>query len=88
MPMKTTWVSRAPGSSVARAAHTCPTISPAVRFRTNPIVPVRQNAQPNPHPTWVETQSVRRSPSGMTTAWIFRPSDSRRSSLALPSRET
>jgi hypothetical protein len=41
-------------------ASTWATISPAVRFRPNPIVPVAQNAQSSGHPTCVETHSVRR----------------------------
>ncbi len=49
-------------------------ISPAVRLRSSPMAPVRQKAQPKPQPTWVDTQSVRRSPSGIRTDWTRAPS--------------
>ena len=66
---------------------TWPTISPAVRLRSTPMVPVKQKAQPKPQPTWVETHRVRRSSSGMSTAWIRAPSPSRSTSFSLPSWE-
>ncbi len=42
-------------------AHTCPTISPAVRLRLIPSSAVRQNWQSTAQPTWLETQIVARS---------------------------
>jgi len=49
----------------SRATITCPTISPAVRFRTSFCVPVWQNEQVSVQPTWEEMQSVPRFSSGM-----------------------
>ena len=40
-------------------------ISPAVRLRSRPIFPVRQNPQFIAHPTWVEMQNVWAGVSGM-----------------------
>ena len=56
-----------PGKSPSRsrATSTCPTISAAVRLRTSGIVPVWQNVQLRVQPTWLETQSVPRSDSGI-----------------------
>ena len=48
---------------LARA--TWSTISPEVRFRESPIVPVMQKVQPTAQPAWVETQRVFRPVSGM-----------------------
>ncbi len=53
---------------------TCPTISPAVRCRTSPILPVRQKPQDMAQPTWVDTQKVMAGVSGMNTDSIRRPS--------------
>ena len=47
------------------STRTCAAISPAVRFRTRPILPVRQKAQPIAQPTCVETQKVWAGVSGM-----------------------
>ena len=75
--------------SRARAsARTCPAISPAVRLRTSPILPVRQNAQPMAQPTCVEMQKVCAGVSGMKTDSIWRPSPSRRTNFRVPSSET
>ena len=71
IPMKTRLVSGRGGepssSSIRRrlARATWSTISPEVRFRASPIVPVMQKVQPTAQPTWVETQRVFRSVSGM-----------------------
>ncbi len=56
-----------PGQSPSRsrATITWPTISPAVRLRTSRCVPVWQNEQVSVQPTWLDTQSVPRSVSGM-----------------------
>jgi len=56
-----------PGKSPSRsrATSTCATISAAVRLRTSFCVPVWQNVQLSVQPTWLETQSVPRSLSGM-----------------------
>ena len=56
-----------PGQSPnrSRATITWPTISSAVRLRTNRWVPVWQNEQVSVQPTWLETQSVPRSVSGI-----------------------
>src|SRR6266403_1368070 len=63
MPMKT----RCVACSTAFARRTWPRISPAVRLRASPMVPVRQNAQAYPQPTCVDRQSVTRPSSGITT---------------------
>ena len=63
--------SRAPAST-----RTCPAISPAVRLRTRPILPVRQNAHAIAHPTWVEMQKVMAGVSGMNTDSMCFPSAS------------
>ena len=71
MPMKTRLVSGRgagppPSSTMRRLARsTWSTISPAVRWRTSPMVPVMQKVQPMAQPTCEETQSVLRSVSGM-----------------------
>ncbi len=52
-----------------------------------PSVAVAQKPQPIAHPTCVDTQSVRRSPSGMSTLSIVAPSGSRSSSFRVPSVE-
>ena len=56
-----------PGKSPSRsrATSTWPTISAAVRLRTQFCVPVWQKVQLSVQPTWLETQSVPRSLSGM-----------------------
>ena len=65
MPIST-MLNGASSSPVADAStRTCAAISPAVRLRTRPILPVRQNAQPIAHPTWVDTQNVCAGVSGM-----------------------
>ena len=71
IPMNTRLVSGrgagpSPSSTSRRLARwTWSTISPAVRCRASPMVPVMQKVQPSAQPTWVETQSVLRSGSGM-----------------------
>ena len=45
-------------SAVFLAVTTCSKISPAVKFRLKPKVPVAQNLHPNLHPTCEETQTV------------------------------
>ncbi len=62
MPMNTTLLSRRP-ARLARAAAstTCSTISPAVRWRSNPAWPVAQNPQAIAHPAWLDTHTVARS---------------------------
>ena len=49
----------------SRAIMIWPTISPGVRLRTSRCVPVWQNEQLSVQPTWLDTQSVPRSVSGM-----------------------
>ena len=55
---------------------TCPTISPAVKFRSNPMSAVRQNLQFTGHPTWLEMHRVSRPVSGISTASMVRRSSS------------
>ena len=72
----------------ARGRATWPAISPAVRCRTRPILPVRQNAQPIAQPTCVEMQKVCAGVSGMNTDSMCWPSASRRTNFWVPSSET
>ena len=81
MPMRTMLVTKRPPSlgtkapsgglssgqspSRSRATITWATISAEVRFRTSFCVPVWQKEQFSVQPTWLETQSVPRSTSGM-----------------------
>ena len=65
MPIST-MLNAASRSPVAPAStRTWAAISPAVRWRTRPILPVRQKAQPIAHPTCVDTQKVCAGVSGM-----------------------
>ena len=74
-------------SSAPASTRTCPTISPAVRFRTSPILPVRQNAHAIAQPTWVEMQKVIAGVSGMKTDSMWRPSARRSRNFSVPSME-
>ena len=71
----------------AARTRTCPTISPAVRFLTSPILPVRQKAQAIAHPTWVEMQKVIAGVSGMKTDSMCRPSASSSRNFSVPSAD-
>ena len=71
----------------SRASMTWPTISPGVRLRTRRIVPVWQKRQFRVQPTWLDTQSVPRSASGMKTISNSWPSDVLSSHLRVPSVE-
>src|SRR5688572_31482036 len=67
MPISTMlkgWSSR---PVAAASTRTWPAISPAVRFRTRPILPVRQKPQLIAQPTCVEMQNVIDGVSGMNT---------------------
>ena len=76
MPMKTTLVTcRPPSSRRTRAkCRTWSTISSAVRSRRSPSLPEAQKAQPTAQPTWVETQTVARPATSMSTASTGWPS--------------
>ena len=74
-------------SSAPASTRTWPTISPAVRLRTRPILPVRQNAQAIAQPTCVEMQKVIDGVSGMKTDSICRPSARRSRNFSVPSIE-
>jgi hypothetical protein len=87
MPMNTTFVRRRPGSSSSRMRHTWSTISPARRLRAKPSAPVAQKLHASGQPTWVETHSVVRSSSGISTASTSAPSRARSAALSVPSRE-
>ena len=77
MPMKTTLVTRrsaaSPRSTRAKCS-TWSTISSAVRSRRRPRRPEAQKEQPTAHPTWVETQTVARPATSMSTASTGWPS--------------
>ena len=72
----------------------CATISAEVRLRTRRWVPVWQKEQVSVQPTWLDTQSVPRSTSGMYTHSISAPLSSgpveamRISHLRVPSFDT
>ena len=87
MPMSTMLKGLSRMSSASASTRTWPAISPAVRFRTRPIFPVRQNAQAMAHPTWVEMQKVIDGVSGMNTDSICRPSARRSRNFSVPSTE-
>ena len=63
-------------------------ISADVIFRRNPDAPVAQNAQDRAHPTCVETQSVLRASSGISTLSTASPSSSRNRNFSVPSCDT
>ena len=92
MPMNTTCVGRAVGSSRPKP-YTWSTTSPTVRLRASPIRPVAQKVQAIAQPACVETQTESRfAPSGevagIATVSISWPSARRTSRLRVPSRET
>ncbi len=72
-----------PSSRVS--TRTCPTISPAVKLRMMPILPVRQNPHRIAQPTCVDRQNVFAGVSGMKTDSIRWPSSSRSRNFAVPS---
>ena len=76
MPMKTTLVTCAPRSSRRTRAkcRTWSTISSAVRSRRSPSRPEAQKAQPTAQPTCVETHTVARPATSMSTASTGWPS--------------
>ena len=65
-----------------------PMISAGSRLRTRRWVPVWQKRQVSVQPTWLETQSVPRSSSGMKTHSASWPSAKRSSHLRVPSLES
>jgi hypothetical protein len=65
--------------------HTWSTISAVLRFRVKPMEPVAQKLHAIGHPTWVDTQSVVRSSSGISTDSMRAPSRARSSPLTVPS---
>ena len=67
---------------------TWPTISPAVSDRSSPISAVMQNLQSTGHPTWLEIQTVSRSPSGIRTVSTVRPSLRRNKYRRVPSSDS
>ena len=79
---------RGQSSRSSSAATIWPMISAAERLRTSAWVPVWQKRQVSVQPTWLETQSVPRSSSGMNTVSTSWPSARRSSHLRVPSAET
>mmetsp|Transcript_11479 Transcript_11479/g.29071 ORF Transcript_11479/g.29071 Transcript_11479/m.29071 type:complete len:278 (-) Transcript_11479:521-1354(-) len=92
IPMKTTPSSGGMPSSrhTCRPKYVCNTISSAVSERSLPIFPVAQKVQACAQPTCELTQIVvrPRSVHGIRTVSTSSPSDSRTSSLTVPSRVT
>ena len=87
MPISTmlNFESRSPSSSAS--TRTCPAISPALRLRTSPILPVRQKPHFIAQPTCVEMQNVWLGVSGMKTDSMRRLSSRPSSSFTVPSDE-
>ena len=83
MPMTTMLSTRPPSSR--QASMTWSTISPLVRFRTSPFLPLAQKTQRTGHPTWVERQTVVRSGTRMRTVSTVFPSSRRESHFTVPS---
>src|SRR5688572_33438301 len=75
-------------SVAAARTRTWPAISPAVRLRTSPILPVRQNTHDIAHPTCVEMQNVIDGVSGLKTDSIWRWSASSSKNLRVPSADS
>ena len=88
MPISTMLKDLSSRSSERASSRTCPAISAALRWRSSPILPVRQNAQPIAQPTCVETQNVCFGVSGMKTDSICLPSARRSTNFCVPSSET
>src|SRR5688572_7096969 len=76
IPMTTMFVTASPSGSASCTCSTCSTISPGVRLRMSPSSPDAQKTQATGQPTCVETQTVRRSSSGISTVSIDLPSES------------
>ena len=87
MPMKTTLVIRRSGGE--RLAHAADLVDDlgGERLRVKPSAPVAQNEQASGQPTWVETQSVVRSSSGISTDSTRAPSRARSTPFRVPSAE-
>ncbi len=91
MPMKTRVCSlRAELFASRRSARNWRTISPAVRFRSNPSFVDAQKSHPIAQPTWEEMHPAARSSrkSGMSTDSTALPSPSRTRSFTVPSPES
>ena len=63
-------------------------ISDESKFLLNPISAVRQNLQPTAHPTWEETQIVKRPGIGMVTASTNSPSPNLNKNFLVPSTDS
>ena len=86
VPARSTHGVDTPSASSARfASHSWPMISPTVRLRLKPCLPVEQNAQSSAQPACEEMHSVPRSSSGMKTVSIALPAPTSSSHLRVPS---
>ena len=95
MPMNTMLLSlpgppaMSPSRMALAATRTCSTISPADMLRVRPSLPVAQNGQPMPQPTWLEMHRVVRLGYRMSTDSISEPSNRRHNVLTvMPSSAT
>ena len=91
MPMKTMVRSVRPRAAASRRrTRNWSTISPEVRLRSNPALPVAQKSHPIAHPTCDDTQPAALSAlwAGMRTDSTEWPSESRMRSFAVPSADT
>jgi hypothetical protein len=85
----TTFATRSPASLRRSRASTsaCSRISPAVRFRPSPIVPVAQKVHASGQPDCDDTHTVRRFLCRIATASTGNPSRVSKRILTVPSRE-
>ena len=88
MPISTTLKRRSASARSCAITRTWAAISPAVRFRSSPIRPVRQKPQRMAQPTCVDTQKVIAGVSGMKTVSTSRPSSNRIRNLTVPSADS
>ena len=95
MPMKTRLRSTGQSGRVSprcsRATRICPRISPMLRLRAKPILPVAQKVQAMAQPTceerhWLQRRLPSRASEGMSTLSTSAPSSMRRRNLTVPSR--
>ena len=85
IPITTMWLIRSVAGRRRARRRSCSRISPVVRLRTTPSMPLAQKTHPIAQPTCELMQTVRRSPSRSMTHSIRCRSWSSRSSFSVPS---
>ncbi len=88
MPITTMFVIRSSGVIRRSTCRICSMISPVVRFRLRPSIPLAQKTQPIAQPTCVLMQTVRRSSSRISTHSTNWPSCNSSRSFSVPSFAT